>query len=278
MSATRRPASRQSKPGYRITPSLLAKWTDLVNCDLTYEKFWGNADEPSKTPEEYYKECEQALLDACNRVQFVSEAASRGTALNEIVDCILDRRKQREDMTVERVCSDAEAYKNDVVALRAGLDGFSFLFDIGLVNELTGYFIGATCQHRCEAVMDTSFGPVILYGDADYIIRDVVYDLKTTNKYSDYGKYFDGWQKDLYPWALIESGEMNDVSGFEYTIVPLTVAHGAFPLITGTIYREWYDYNHQAAESRLRAAVEPFIEWIEEHRDSITHPRIFNQI
>lgn len=278
MSATRRPSSRQSKPGYRITPSLLAKWTDLVNADLNYEQFWGNADEPSKTPEEYYKECEQALLDACNRVPFVSEAASKGTALNELVDCLVDRRKQREDMAVERFYEQDGCDNSNVVALRADLDGFSFLFDVNLVRELAGYFIGATCQHRCEATIDTSFGPVILYGDADYIIRDVVYDLKTTSKYSSYGNFSDGWQKDLYPWALIESGEMNDVSGFEYTIVPLTVANGAFPLITGTIYREWYDYNHQAAESRLRAAVEPFIEWIEEHRDSITHHRIFNQI
>lgn len=278
MSARSQRESLPSKPGYRITPSLLAKWTDLVKADLNWEQFWGSADEPSKTPEEYYKECEQALLDACNRVPFVSEAASRGTALNEIVDCILDRRKQREDMTVERVFSDAEAFANEVVALRAGLDGFTFTFDMGLVNELTGYFLGATCQHRCEAVMETSYGPVILYGDADYIIRDVVYDLKSTGKYSAYGKYSEGWQKDLYPWALIESGEMKDISGFEYVVVPLSGGTATNPLITGTIYREWYDYNHNAAEGRLRAVLEEFIPWIEDHRPLITHPRIFNQI
>lgn len=274
MSATRRPSSRQSKPGYRITPSLLAKWTDLVNADLNYEQFWGNADEPSKTPEEYYKECEQALLDACNRVPFVSEAASKGTALNELVDCLVDHRKQRVDMTVERVADE----EGNMYALRAELEGFSFLFDVNLVRELAGYFIGATCQHRCEATIDTSFGPVILYGDADYIVRDVVYDLKTTSKYSAYGKFEGGWQKDLYPWALIESGEMKEVSGFEYTIVPLTGGTASSPLITGEIHTEYYPYNHDASTGRLRAVLEAFIQWIEDHRSLITHPRIFNQI
>lgn len=266
------------KPRYRITPSLLNKWQDLVDADKHWEEWYGNSDEPSISSEDYYAKCEKELLDACNRVPFVSEAASKGTALNEIVDCILDRRKQREDMTVERVCSDAEAYKNDVVALRAGLDGFTFLFDIGLVNDLTGYFIGATCQHRCEATIETSFGPVILYGDADYIVRDVVYDLKTTSKYSSYGKFESGWQKDVYPWALIESGEMKEVSGFEYTIVPLTGGTASSPLITGEIHTEYYPYNHDASTGRLRAVLEAFIQWIEDHRSLITHPRIFNKI
>ena len=261
---------------YRITPSLLNKFQDLLDADRHWEEFYGNSDEPSISSEDYYAKCEQELLDTINRIPFVSEAASRGTALNEIVDCILERRKQRPDMKVERVY-EQPGENGDVMALRAELDNFSFLFDINLVNQLTDYFFGATCQYRCEATMDTRYGPVILYGDVDYIMMDIVYDLKSTSKYSSYGKFCDGWQKDLYPWALIESGDMQTVSGFEYTIVPLTGGTATSPLITGEIKKEWYDYSHGASTNRLRGILEAFIPWIEEHREQITHKRIFNQ-
>ena len=276
MSATRA-TSPLSSACYRITPSLLNKWTELVNADRDWETYYGSADEPSISSEEYYAKKEQELLDTINRVPFVSEAASRGTALNEIVDCIVDNRKQREDMVVERVYQPDVKEAENLVALRAELDGFAFFFDIGLVRELASYFKGSICQHRCEAVMDTFLGPVILYGDADYILRDVVYDLKTTSKYSAYGKFSEGWQKDLYPWALIESGEMEGITGFEYTIVPLSGGNTTSPIITGEIKTEWYDYSHGMATRRLRQVLEAFLPWIEEHRSLITHKRIFNQ-
>lgn len=272
-----RPTSPQSRPGYRITPTLLNKWTELVNADRDWETYYGSADEPSLSSEDYYKKKEQELIEAINRVPFTSEAASKGTALNELVDCIVDKRKPREDMVVERVYEQDGCENTNVVALRAELDGFSFIFDVNLVRQLASYFKGAICQHRCEAVMDTSFGPVILYGDADYILRDVVYDLKTTSKYSAYGKFEEGWQKDLYPWALIESGEMEGITGFEYTVVPLSGGTATSPLITGEIKSEWYDYSHGMATRRLRQALEAFLPWVEEHRSLITHKRIFNQ-
>ena len=282
MSATRT-TSPPNKPGYRITPSLLAKWTDLVNADRDWETYYGNADEPSVTPEEYYAKKEKELLDAINRVPFTSEAASRGTALNELVDCIVDGRRQREDMIVDRIYRPVEgvvmdeAAGGELIGLCATLDGFNFLFDVNLVRSLARYFKGAICQHRCEAVMDTPVGPVILYGDADYIVRDVVYDLKSTSKYTAYGKYAEGWQKELYPWALIESGEMEGISGFEYTIVPLSGGTASSPLITGEIKKEFYAYDHSAAGTSLRNAVVPFIEWVERHRDLIVNKRIFNE-
>lgn len=267
------------KPRFRITPSLLNKWQDLVDCDRHWEEWYGNSDEPTISSEDYYAKCEQDLLNAINRVPFVSEAASRGTALNELVDCIVDNRKPMEGMVVERVyqLSEADATRKNLIGLSVEYEGFSFLFDIVLVRSLAEYFKGAVCQHRCEAVMDTSFGPVILYGDSDYILRDVVYDLKSTNKYSAYGKFEDGWQKDLYPWALIESGEMEGITGFEYTIVPLSGGSATSPLITGEIKSEWYDYSHGTATRRLRQVLEAFLPWIEEHRSQITHPRIFNE-
>lgn len=261
---------------FRITPSLLNKWQDLVDADLHWEEFYGNSDEPSISSEDYYAKCEKELLDAINRVPFISEAASRGTALNEIVDCIIENRPPREDMKVKRVYSDGVGLNQEVVAIEAELDGFTFLFDKALIDQLVEYFAFATCQHRCEASMPTNFGEVILYGDADYIIRDMVHDLKSTSKYSAYGKFNSGWQKDVYPWALTESGEVKNISGFEYTIVPLSGGTGRTPLITGEIKTEYYPYNHEAATLRLCAVLHDFIPWILEHKDKITHTRIFD--
>ena len=274
-----RQTSLPSRPGYRITPSLLNKWTDLVNADRDWETYYGSADEPSISSEDYYAKKEQELIDAINRVPFTSEAASRGTALNELVDCIVDNRKPMDGMEVERVykMSETDATRKTLLGLETHLEGFSFLFDFGLVRSLAEYFKGAICQYRCEAVMDTEFGQVILYGDADYILRDVVYDLKSTSKYTAYGKFAEGWQKDLYPWALIESGEMEGITGFEYTIVPLSGGTATSPLITGEIKTEWYDYSHGMATRRLRQVLEAFLTCKEEHRSLITHPRIFNQ-
>lgn len=268
-----------SKPKYRVNPSLLNKWQELVDADKHWEEFYGNSDEPSISSEDYYRKCEQELLDSLNRVPFVSEASSKGTALNELVDCIVDNRKPMEEMAVERVCqrSEEDAMKTNLIGYRANLDGFSFLFDAGLVHELAEYFKGAICQHLCEAVIETAFGPVIVYGYADYIHQDIVYDLKSTSRYSAYGKFSDGWQKELYPWALIESGEVTNVAGFEYTIVPLSGGSSTTPLITGEIKTEYYDYSHGAATRRLRQVLEAFIPWIEDHRHLIHHPRVFNE-
>ncbi|MBQ4176452.1 MAG: hypothetical protein II640_03190, partial [Lachnospiraceae bacterium] len=38
------------------------------------------------------------------------------------------------------------------------------------------------------------------------------------------------------------------------------------PVITGTLYREEYKYNHEDASCRLRQFTERFIEWLEAHR------------
>ena len=266
------------KPKYRVTPSLLSKWSDLLNADRDYEQFYGDADEPSVSPEDFYAKREQELLDAINRVPFTSEAASRGTALNELVDCIVENRKPREGVTIQKMMRDDPGPdKPSIHSFIVTVDGFIFYFDALMVFDIWRKFKDAICQHRCEAVMDTQFGPVILYGDADYIHRDIVYDLKSTSRYDRFGKFSEGWQKELYPWALIESGEMDSVSGFEYAIVPLTGGNASNPIYSGELKVEYYPYDHNASTGRLLAAVEPFIMWIEDHRNLITHKRIFNE-
>lgn len=260
------------RPKYRITPSLLGSFSDYVNSDILWNTFYGSAEDPAVTAEEFAKKQEQELLDAINRVEKpAEEAPTRGTCLNEIVDCILERRAPHDGISLATV----RDQNGEPQHITAQMDGFSFNFDAGMCMELAAFFRGSICQHLCEATMDTLYGPVILYGYADYIRRDIVYDLKTTGSYK-WGKYESGWQKDLYPWCLIESGELQTVSGFEYTPVEVRGGGPKEPIITGDIYHEWYDYDHGQAGERLRGGVEAFIAWIELNRDRITHTRIFN--
>ena len=258
---------------WRIYPSLLNTFSDYENYEVLYDKFYGTKDDPPVSLEEFRDKQEKKLLDTINRVEGEPiEAADRGTCLNEIIDCILEHRKPAKPISLQTI-RDPDGHPQSILAK---LHGFAFNFDAALCMDLAAYFRGSTCQHLCEAVITTSRGPALLYGYSDYIRRDVVYDLKTTGRY-DYGKYDDGFQKDLYPWCLIESGELETVSGFEYTAVKLTGGTPTEPLLKGEIFKEWHDYSHSLATDRLRDACESLIWWVDTHRDLITNERIFNK-
>ena len=115
-----------------------------------------------------------------------------------------------------------------------------------------------------------------LYGFIDELKRDVVYDIKTTSSYS-FGKYEHGWQRHVYPYCLIASGEMESVSAFEYTAFALKGGTSRTPLISGTRYPEYYTYNHKQSVKLLTAHVERFIEFLEANKDLITDKKIFGQ-
>lgn len=258
---------------YRFSPSLLAKWSDYVECESLYEEIYGNSEEPALTLEEFEAKQEAELWDAINRVpQPPSEAAARGTLLNAIVDCKVSWQRPDAKYNIRRVSDES----GRMVAIAGECDGFQFEFDAGLCRMLFDYFKGCTCQYRCEAEIDTCFGPVILYGDADYIRRDVVFDLKTTKSYK-YGKYGRGWQKDVYPYCLIESGDLETVSEFEYTVIQLSILKNQ--PISGTLYRERIDYTHEWAKVRLRAVSEALAAYLEMNAERIVHPsRVLNEI
>ena len=163
-----------SRPRYRFTPSLLSKWTDFVDSEALYQEFYGNSDEPSVSLEEFEAKQEAELWDAINRVpQEPSEAASRGTLLNVIVDCKVQWERPDAKYNIRRISDE----NGRMVAISGECDGFHFEYDAALCRMLFDYFKGCICQYRCEAEIDTCFGPVILYGDPDYIRRDKVFDL-----------------------------------------------------------------------------------------------------
>lgn len=264
------------KPNYRIYPSLLDAFERLCNTQEEFEAFYNEDAENGGYKvsfEELYAKNEQALLDSINRVPHEPiEAADRGTCFNEIIDALLEHRKSnREDVSIES--------KHDALGVRyieAKMHDYTFNFDCGFCLGVASYFKGAIPQHKCEATINTEYGEVQLYGYADEIRQDVVYDIKTTKSY-EFGKYEKGWQRYVYPYCLIEAGELTEVREFEYTPVVLTGGTSRQPLITGTMYRERYDYDHEDAKRKIKQGLERFIAWIELNREKITDKKIFNE-
>jgi hypothetical protein len=215
------------------------------------------------TDEEVYNLAKQELIDKINRVPFApSEAASKGTALNAIIDGFVTGKRSEE---VEM--------KGDIKmdTITACVDGFTFSFSYSFCQEVANYFKGCLCQVLVEAPIETKYGVVLLYGYPDYIRENKVFDLKTTGRY-EFGKYKEYSQRYVYPYCLIESGGCTGIENFEFTAYKMGTRKG---LIYGTQYPEVYKYNHDEAKTLLRQKLERFIEFLEDNRNLITDRKIF---
>ena len=278
-----------SQPSYKIYPSLLQKFQSLLDVDIEVNDYW-NIDsdgEYKRTADELSDKYETELLMMINRVSDGPiEAASKGTAFNEIVDCLIENRgSSRDDIVIRSVWYDPSCKMvitgdpDDIKdksglekVIEASLDGFTFYFNKSFCKEASEYFKGSIPQYLCSATLPTQYGDVLLYGYIDELREDKVYDIKTTGRYQ-YGKFEKGWQKDVYPFCLVESGDCSEISEFEYTVFVLKNLKDQ--PITGTMYRECYTYSHEMAKQRLTQMCERFIEWLEAHRDKITDKKIF---
>ncbi|MEG1008001.1 MAG: HNH endonuclease [Bacteroides sp.] len=271
----------QLQPKYKFYPSLLDKFEQYLRADEQVESFWNidnETGEYKKTHDEIEAELKQSLLDSINRVPFESEAADKGTAFNEIVDCYIHKRKhvptERNNFTIigDEETNAVQAY----FPATALAPERNFLFDRNWCIEVSEYFKGAVSQLFVSATIPTRYGDVELYGFIDELLRDVVYDIKTTSKY-EFGKYAHGWQRHVYPYCLIASGQMENVKAFEYTAFALKGGTSRTPLISGTPYPEYYTYNHEQTVKCLTAHCERFIEFVEANRALITDKKIFGK-
>jgi hypothetical protein len=224
---------------------------------------------------------EQELIDKINRVPFESEKADRGTAFNEIVDCIIERRKS-DIMQIERVngvsvtgfvdpCDgkaegDVEP-SNEVVALKAIYNGREFSFPIKTCKEFAAYYKGAITQQRVEAILKTRFGDVLVYGVIDELMPLSVHDIKTTSSYTPF-KFRGHSQHLVYPYCLIQNG--NDIRRFEYNVLEFN-SKGE-PVDTHT---EVYVFEPVRDTQQLTSMVEDFIEFLESKRELITDRKVF---
>lgn len=262
----------QQKPKYLFYATLLDSFQYYLSSSDIYMKYWGNSENPSKTEEEFEKESFQDLIDSINRVPFESEAADRGTAFNEVIDCIIENRKS-DKMVISRVTSlstdiepnSGEAFET-TTGLKAVYNGRTFIFPIGLCMELANYYKGAVCQVFCEAPIETRFGTVLLYGYIDELLPTSVHDIKTTGNYK-HGKFANNWQHIVYPYCLNESG--NEVFDFEYNIV-------YFDKERFSTHTEHYNYVPERDKRKLINHLEEFIQFLETNRSLITDKKIFN--
>jgi hypothetical protein len=212
--------------------------------------------------EEFHEKKRRELIDRINRVPFDSEKADRGTAFNEIVDCLIQGGRS------EKI--GIKAFKKEGVIV-AAINNRLFDFPVSVCREFADYFNGALPQVYVESLLPTKYGVVQLYGYIDELMPNSVHDIKTTTKYAA-GKFKSHWQHIVYPYCLNQSG--NDVSDFEYNILLINERAG------GSVYEtfaEYYSYAPERDILLLADHVEGLIEFIEAHKALITDRKIFNR-
>ena len=258
-----------SEYDYAITPSQLDAFQAFLDAEYDWAQWWGNSEEPVKSAEEYAAECEKKLIDQINRCpKEPIEAADKGTVVNEIVDCLIHGRTPQNGIALRSI----ELGKARFII--GSLNGFIWLFDISFLSQLAARFTNAISQYPCGAPLQTSKGLVWLYGYLDEWVAYKISDIKTTGEYH-FGKYERKWQKHVYPYAVVESGDCAEIQEFEYTAVKLSKPTEKDPIIHGEIYPEVYTNDHEQNRRMLQGICEQFIEWLECRREFITDRRIF---
>lgn len=255
---------------YNFYATLLDSYQNYLSSSEIYNKYWGFADAPEFTEEEFQQKQFQSLIDTINRVPFDSEAAAQGTVFNEIIDCIIENRKPDADSGMHFETSKESAMirakyikSNELI--------YDFDFPLPLCLEFANYYKDAVPQVRTEAILPTKYGDVLLYGYIDELMPTSVHDIKTTKSYTA-GDFKEHWQHIVYPYCLNING--NNVTDFEYNIAVINrTKYG----ISYDTFTEYFSFNPEIDIQRLTAHVEGLIEFIEANKHLITDKKIFNQ-
>lgn len=245
---------------YRFYASLLDAFQQYLDSDIIWEKYWGYSETPPHTPEEFRKQQFQSLIDRINRVHYENEAVDRGTAFNEVIDCMVENRGT-DKVKVEKLLNNGI-----VAALNATYNNRTFCFPMPLVREVSDYYKGALTQQYVQAVLPTMFGDVLVYGFIDYVLPFLICDLKTTGRYS-VGDFKNHWQHIVYPYAMMENG--SKVFDFEYNVVE-------FGKSDYNTYTESYSFVPERDVPKLTQHCEDFIRFLQQNRELITDKKIFN--
>lgn len=243
------------QPKYKFFPSILDKFGSYLNSSRIYQQFWGFSENPNKTEEEFEQEQFQGLINSINRVPIAwedTEAMDRGTAFNEVIDCLIENRKSDKMEVVSN---------KETGTISVKFNQRTFEFPIALCKEFANHFSGALTQQYCEGVLSTKYGNVMLYGYIDELMPFFVADIKTTSKYNAF-KYKDGWQHIVYPYCL---KSMNiHIDTFEYRITDFK-----------SVWSEVYNFNPLTDIPKLINHCELFIEFLEQNKELITNAKIF---
>ncbi len=267
-----------NKIAYNIYPSILDSFQNYLSSSEIYQQYYGFSENPKLTEDEFEQEQFQGLIDRINRVPFESELADKGTAFNEIIDCIIENRKSdeievtKEYETIVRgdVSGDYDERwadieeTNKIKNLLVKYKNHTFKFPYSITKKIAKYLKGALTQQRVEAILPTQYGNVNLYGYIDQLMPFKVVDLKTTRNYKAF-KYRNNWQHKVYPYCLIQNG--TEITQFEYVITDFK-----------KVYTEIYNYDTEKDLMALKNHCEQFIEFLNEHKELITDKKIFNDL
>lgn len=249
-----------AKVAYKFYATLLDSFFDYQNSDSLWEKYWGFAENPSKTPEEFHQEQFQSLIDKINRKPFESVDADRGTAFNEVIDCMVLQQNTKK-MKIVRWKDD----NGKLLGVKASLRNRDYYYPLHLIREVADWYKGGLPQQYIQAILPTSFGNVMLYGYIDYVMPFKTCDLKTTKSYW-FGKFKHHYQHIVYPYALAQNGA--DVAEFEYNVVE-------WKANSYNTYTETYLFRPKRDIPRLTEQVENFIQFLRDNRELITDKKIF---
>lgn len=276
-----------NKISYQIYATLIDGFTDYLKSDVIWETYWGFSQEPPHTPEEFQQIQFQSFIDRINRVPFDSEPADKGTAFNELIDCLVEHRKPAKGFEFEKLFKtevihhpermgindnmdiapawDETRVTDELVGIKAKYNNREFTFDINLCREFSSYYKGALTQQFVEAILPTEFGNVRLYGYIDELLPLSCHDIKTTGRYS-FGKFKDHAQHLVYPYCLMQNGM--DIRTFEYNIAQID-KYGRWESFT-----ESYAFVPERDIPILRAKVEDLIRFLNFHKNLIIDKKI----
>jgi hypothetical protein len=232
---------------YNFYATLLDKFESYINSSQIYQEYWGFAENPEKSEFEFEQEQFKGLIDTINRVPFESELADKGTAFNEVIDCLIQKRKSDK--------MDIKSYK-DKNEITVKFKEHTFSFNINLCKEFASYFSNGILQYRCENTLETKYGKVLLCGNIDVVMPFSIHDIKTTKKYNAF-KFRNNWQHIVYPYCT-------GINEFEYNITDLK-----------NIWTEGYNFNLENHLPKLINHCELLIEFIEANKNLITDKKIF---
>ena len=276
----RKRLSDMSDVKYQFSATLLDSFEGWLHPDKVYDEYWGAMDEPSKTFEDFCKEQEQSLLNHINKVEFVSEAASKGTAFNDLIDYLITDHNADVKTNITPLY---EGTDSEPTAYECQLDGFFFKFPSWIAFELANLYgkgsdNRALPQYFTEGVLDTAYGKVNIHGYIDELMPMKVHDIKTTSSYK-FGKFKNHWQHLVYLFCLNQQG--NKIDSFQYDVVVWKKnyskkASRSIECNVDSVFYEEYLYRPEEAEMRLKAQCEALIEFIEANKDKITNEKIFN--
>lgn len=228
--------------GFQIYPSLLDSYRRILDAENIWLKYWGDSKQPPHTPDQFRALQVEQFFDGLNRVEGeFSAPAARGTAFNEIIDCMVEHRKPR-GCQVERV------YEGDsVTALRATIEGHEFTFPLDICRRFADKYSEAVCQYLTRGTLHTHHGEVALYGYIDELLPLTCHDIKTTGSYQ-FPQFKDHAQHLVYTHCLRCEGMA--VDAFEYDVLQIPKGRGPWEVFSEVytprpddtaILRDWVD-------------------------------------